>query len=249
MELEDVILGRKDGTLQDEGIELERKDPLPLLRSLRGTLTHYEFILALTLETIQTGGKPEWKSLHPYTKQSRDRYSKAATHATTLERDYARILQQTRDMIREVDSATSLLTSRWSVLLSHRGIEQNKLSITQTESIQSLTQLALLILPLTLIANIFGMNIDDMKPYFQGWIFLAVASGFTSISVLGIILWRPTVRWFSRRSEDRLRRRRNHKLGDEASSKHTHSRMRVNTSDMSQEEGYKQRQSDITTRV
>lgn len=103
------------------------------------------------------------------------------------------------------DSYRQLLNS---AMESYRSALNDRLNSRLTV----LTMFSTLLLPLTVIAGIYGMNFQHMPELRQPWAYPAVLAGMAAILAGGVLLfrWRG---WFGTRAEEQAMRRRR-RLGD-----------------------------------
>ncbi|KAI5795173.1 hypothetical protein EDC01DRAFT_787966 [Geopyxis carbonaria] len=164
-------------------------DPLPALRHLYTTLTSHESTLTAQLEIVNAGGRPEWKSrkLTP-----RSRCTPPVLAAIALEHDYARVLRIARDL----RAATDDVERR----LEHAQLERDALAVQQQQArdVRTLLRIVGVLIPLMLVVQLFGMNIDGLKMVYKPFVFVAVV---LAVAVLcgSIAVARPVREWVSRR--------------------------------------------------
>lgn len=145
------ILGKMTHTLDE--IELSLHDDLVLQRSLpvwrrqlgrwRNTLFHQ----GESLRELHQGLLPETAGLAPNMRES-------------LDPGWDKLLRQLQGLSQTVDRASRRVETVFQALMSSMSIVESERAIAEAEVVSKLTHLAFFFIPLSLVAGIFGMNIN-----------------------------------------------------------------------------------------
>lgn len=145
---------------------------LEQLKFNSGFLAHAQRCLRDNVYLIERRGCPNWPGQELY-----EPGTEGGRLASSLLTDHHYLIERCSELLRQCESNSETLTDTIKV------IEARK-SLNQTQQIDRLTRLALLFVPLSFIASIFGMNVDSFKNDPPIWVFVAIALPITTVTFL-----------------------------------------------------------------
>lgn len=98
-----------------------------------------------------------------------------------LTSDYEHLIKRAKNLTRRSEVGSGILVSQVGVLESSK-------PITQAEQVNKLTRLALVFIPMSFVASLFGMNVSQFQPNPSMWMFFAVSVPL-SLFVLLVASW------------------------------------------------------------
>ncbi len=172
----------EDDITAHQGVPLEKAAAaLAQIRFDLGLIHRFQDFIRLDLESLKD---PDWQSGSPSLDASGSGTSEtlAKTMYKSLITDYESLIQRCERLSKRCESSSNLLQSAIALLEAQK-------SIQQTTEVNKLTKLAFVILPLSLISSVFGMNVAEINPGSKPSIWqYVVASVVTLLPFIYIIL-------------------------------------------------------------
>ncbi|KAF3184796.1 hypothetical protein TWF788_005047 [Orbilia oligospora] len=98
------------------------------------------------------------------------------------------LLEELRELTIAVEYTHKRVESDFQALMSSMSIVESRRAISETEVVSKLTQLAFFFIPLSLVAAIFGMNINEFENKLTWWHWLAVSVSSSSLTYI-LLYW------------------------------------------------------------
>ncbi|KAF3223479.1 hypothetical protein TWF106_004872 [Orbilia oligospora] len=104
------------------------------------------------------------------------------------QKDMLQLLEELRELTIAVEYTHKRVESDFQALMSSMSIVESRRAISETEVVSKLTQLAFFFIPLSLVAAIFGMNINEFENKLTWWHWLAVSVSSSSLTYI-LLYW------------------------------------------------------------
>ncbi|KAL3419100.1 hypothetical protein PVAG01_09322 [Phlyctema vagabunda] len=189
--LEEDVKECQDVGLQDFDRAIEQ------LRFDASLLERTETVITQHMQIITTGGCRTW----PKTKDP-DALERKAEIQRELKNDHQHVLSKCASLVVRCRTTIDFLVSTSQLIDAQKGI-------VQANQVASLTRLAFVFIPLSLMAAIFGMNVEEMKDNPPIWLFFATAFPL-SLAIWLPTIWRELCDWVKNWWQD-LRHKSKHK--------------------------------------